>query len=400
MAEVAEQIKTIATDLAKSINDVQEELKQYKEVSKGSTERFEAIEAKYTEIEKGLRSNADLADELNKELGKLKAFGAQEEQKKGLKDQIIEKFKSFDFDKMKQSGQAGISGEFLSKAVGTISTGNLTGALNTSYLPGVTFEPRRKTHIRSLISSTTMSEPTFTFRRAKTGEGGVGIQTEGSSKAQIDYDFETKVLTPVTIAVFSRQTLQAVRDLNWLGSYVSDQMVEDLLVFEDGKLLDGPGGAGEIEGIRTAATAYTPSLSLGVLSSEYDYLLDAWGQLETANYSANMHLIHPMAWVKMLLRKSTTNEYDHPILIFNGQMVLGATQIVASNALSNRYQFVSGDFTRVTRLERENISVALSYDDADNFTKNLVTIRVEESITQAIYNPAGFRAGSFGALGS
>lgn len=396
--EAAEEIKKLASDLAGSIADIKKSQEETGGIAKGLQERFEAQETKFTELSKGIKENKDAFEELNKELGKKGFGGGVPEQHKDLKDQIKEQFKSADWASLEKNGQASISGNFVQKAVGVINTGNLTGGLNNEYRPGAIFEPRRPVHVRQLISNVQMTEPVFVFRRAKAKEGAVAYQTEGATKAQIDYQFETKTLTAQTIAVFSVQTLQAVRDLNWLGSYVQDQMAEDLLLFEDDKLLNGAGGANDIEGIATVAQAYSPT-DTGY-NTYFEYLLDADAQLRSRNYVPNYHMIHPLAWAKMLLRKANTGEFDHPMLVFNGNLTLAGTQLIVTNALKSRFQFITGDFNRVTRMEREGISVALSYEDSDNFRKNLVTIRVEEAITQAIYNPMAFITGGFGVLGS
>lgn len=402
MEAVKEEIQKVAKDLAGTMGDMKKSLDEHGDVTKKLAEDFQKQEAvwneKFSTLEGNQKKQAEVFDEFNKELGKKGFGGAIPEQHKELKDQIKEQFKSADWPSLEKNGQASISGNFVQKAVGVINTGNLTGGLNNEYRQGAVFEPRRPVHVRQLISNVQMSEPVFVFRRAKGKEGAVAYQTEGSTKAQIDYQFETKTLTAQTIAVFSVQTLQAVRDLNWLGSYVQDQMVEDLLLFEDDKLLNGAGGANDIEGIATVAQAYSPTDS--GYNTYFEYLLDADAQLRSRNYVPNYHMIHPLAWAKMLLRKANTGEFDHPMLVFNGNLTLAGTQLVVTNALKSRFQFITGDFNRVTRMEREGISVALSYEDSDNFRKNLVTIRVEEAITQAIYNPLAFITGGFGVLGS
>lgn len=401
MAETTEvEIKKLAGDLAKSIEDLRNEVKSHGEASQGNMERFEQTEARFKAVEGALGDNTKALDELNAALGKMKSFNMEgrEERKEGFVEKLKSAFGDQDFSNLNKSQGASLISKPIQKAVAVMSTGNVTGGLNTQYDNNLKFPPRALNHVRQFIGTQPMNEATYTFRQANKKEGAVGIQTEGQTKAQIDYNFTTKVLTPVTIAVFSVQTLQLIRDFDALGTYVSDQMVEDLLLFEDQKLLNGPGGANDIEGIALNAVAYSPT-DTGY-NTYFDYLIDAQAQLATANYAATGHMIHPLAWAKLLLRKANTGEYDYPVLVFNGNLTLAGIPIVATNALLNRFQFITGDWRRTSILEREGISVALSYEDADNFRKNLVTIRVEEAITQAIYYPKAFINGSFGALGS
>jgi hypothetical protein len=67
-----------------------------------------------------------------------------------------------------------------------------------------------------------------------------------------------------------------------------------------------------------------------------------------------------------------------------------STDIVTANT------FMVGDFNKAAELLFEdNIMTEFAYEDGDNFTKNLVTVRVEESIALPIYFANAMRKGSF-----
>ena len=55
---------------------------------------------------------------------------------------------------------------------------------------------------------------------------------------------------------------------------------------------------------------------------------------------------------------------------------------------------LTGDFaTHAQLLDREDASVAISFENKDNFDRNLATIRVEERLVQAIYRGEAFVKG-------
>ena len=51
-------------------------------------------------------------------------------------------------------------------------------------------------------------------------------------------------------------------------------------------------------------------------------------------------------------------------------------------------------------MTKDAITVDISTENADNFEKNLVTIRVEERVGLAVEKPAAFLTGSWTALAS
>jgi HK97 family phage major capsid protein len=60
-------------------------------------------------------------------------------------------------------------------------------------------------------------------------------------------------------------------------------------------------------------------------------------------------------------------------------------------------KFLVGSFGLSAQLfDRQDAVVEISTEDADNWTKNLVTIRAEERLTLIVTRPAGLIYGDFG----
>jgi HK97 family phage major capsid protein len=54
-----------------------------------------------------------------------------------------------------------------------------------------------------------------------------------------------------------------------------------------------------------------------------------------------------------------------------------------------------GDFAAHAQiLDRQDANIAISFENKDNFIKNMATIRVEERLALAIYRPEAFVKGS------
>ena len=71
--------------------------------------------------------------------------------------------------------------------------------------------------------------------------------------------------------------------------------------------------------------------------------------------------------------------------------------VVDTNAMPAG-KFMLGAFDMAAQVfDREDATVEVSTEDADNFTKNMVTIRAEERLALAVFRPQSFVYGSFAA---
>lgn len=285
-------------------------------------------------------------------------------------------------------------GALQEKAVGNMTNANLTGYASRDIRTSVITSPYRKTRIRQLLNVGPMTAPALEYPRATTTEGAVGMQVEGQAKSQIDYDWEMVTVTPKTIAAWARVSKQMLADIPWLSNYLSTQMTNDWFDKEDQQLLTGDGTGQNILGIMPQATDYV--MTPGTGSTYFEYIIDAIAQLETNNYTANGVVLHPLDFVKLLVYKSTTGEFNHPGLVYGSDNILRlyGTPIIKNNAIGKGHGIV-GDWERAELLVREALQFDLSYEDNNNFTTNQVTLRIEGRETLAVYHPAAFRDVNF-----
>jgi len=290
------------------------------------------------------------------------------------------------------------------KAVADMSQGNMAGGIGSfdrTYQNEIIFNPFQRLHIRQLIPGTALTTESLVYPKLTTKEGTPAIQTEGARKAQVDYDFAVVTESPVTIASFARVTKQMLRAMPQLSAFIQTQMIEDLLIIEDAELLNGPGGSNRLNGIRTQASAYTPTVGTIAASAGadvYNRLINAIAQLKQLNYQPNGILLNTLDFSELLQTKTSAGEYTYPFLTVNAATnsinIYGVPVIESTSASLPVGNFVVGDWNRANFLTRESLTVDISYDDATNFTDNKVTLRVEESVGLAVYHPQAFLKGT------
>lgn len=404
-AQVAELGKSLGEQLAEKMqNDFQAlevkikgQFQEKGEVSEDLKKQLDGFELavkglgeKYGKEIETLATRINGADSLAALGGKSKHQEYQNQIKENL-TRIITKdgFGSAIKDSKKFSLEFG-QGALQEKAVGNMTNANLTGYASRDVRTSVIVAPSRKTRIRQLLNIGPMTAPLLEYPQMTTTEGGVGMQVEGQAKSQIDYDWVMKPVSPKTIAAWARVSKQALADIGWLANFLSTQMTIDWFDKEDQQLLTGDGTGQNILGIMPQATDYVKTP--GTTANHFEYLIDAMAQLEAANYIASGAVLHPLDFVKLLTYKSTTGEYNHPGLVYGADNILRlyGTAIIKNNAISKGHAVV-GDWERAELLVREALQFDLSYEDANNFTENLVTLRIEGREALAVYHPAAFR---------
>jgi HK97 family phage major capsid protein len=182
--------------------------------------------------------------------------------------------------------------------------------------------------------------------------------------------------------------------LVWLQSFVSTQMVNDLLDVEDTNLYDYA-GTSAFAGLYESATTYVPSGTVTIASNRWDKLANSIAQLKAAKFAPSAIMVNPIDEMELLINKESGAGYSHPSLLTGQRMTIAGVPIISTDIVTAN-TFMVGDFNKAAELLFEdNIMTEFAYEDGDNFTKNLVTVRVEESIALPIYFANAMRKGSF-----
>jgi HK97 family phage major capsid protein len=293
-------------------------------------------------------------------------------------------------------GEAKRSGFVLdTKAVGNMTEAvNLTGDIPRQYAPQVYALPNRKVHIRSLLPVGTISTGLFTFPKETGGEGDVAPQTQGSSKAQIDFDITMTDAPAQYIAGFVRISRQMLDDVPAMTSFLQARLLEKYLLAEDAQLLNGSGTAPNLTGLTINAASPTGSATVDV-----EQLVQAIAQVSAGNYSANGILINPTDWANIMNTKPTNAAYSLPgstVVTTDGSLTIAGIPVFQSTAIAAD-KFLVGDWSMGAQImQNQGISVQFSEMDSDNFQKNLITVRVEARIAFPIYYNSAFVYGDFG----
>jgi len=130
--------------------------------------------------------------------------------------------------------------------------------------------------------------------------------------------------------------------------------------------------------------------------TQIDELRLAMLQAQLARLPASGHVLHFTDWAKIELTKDSLGRY----IIGNPLGVVGPTlwglPVVSTEIAAFQGKFLTGAFqTGAQIFDREDANVVISTENADDFEKNMISIRCEERLALAVKRPEAFIFGTF-----
>ena len=395
---------------------------QLSEKAKELSGEIKELHTKYEEAQKALEGNQKEIDELKGEIEKAGSFGEEiNPYKKALKENE-EAVKAMSNKAMGKRAEMTLkTDDFFRKD--TMTTGQSLGTRRVIPFDRViqtpVFDPE-ETALRQYFNVASTSADSvewpieqvpgsspqenydFDNQAGSPNSDAAGIKPE----SEFQWDLETRTVRDVAHLVRLHKNL--MNDLALLQTYLPNRLRDGLLREESRQILRGADGSNEIVGLSQAGShvpfniagfqaAVVNNNRATVADANYiDILGYAKTQLRLNNYVASRILMNPEDFYSLMFVVNDDGDYlmNSP----NWQYV--ANMIVQSNYV-NQDEFYVFDSRANTIFQRQNVNVEFSYEDRDNFQKNLVTIRAEERIVQVTDRPNGIVLGSFAdAVGS
>ena len=292
---------------------------------------------------------------------------------------------NFDEIKTVRKGK-GVSIETKAVANMTLSTA-LTGDEPRTYSNIVAAVPGQLLNVGDLCASINISGGTFTYPLESGGEGTITTQTEGSDKAQVDYDFTMTDVTTDFIAGFVVFSKKMVNNLPFLESFIPQALRRDYWISEN-TIFDA-----------VLAAAATASSQVITSQNKVEMIVQEIATLEGANEAPNGIVVTPADfWDIMITEKSTGAGYGLPgfVTFDGGQLRINGIPVFKANWVDTNKYYV-GNWNEVKKIVTMGLSVEFSEHDEDNFRKNNISARVEAQVGIALLRAAALIYGDFTA---
>jgi len=355
------------------------------EAEKGS-DKYESLseevkalkESKIESLENALKMQGLVLDKIKS--GKLdgNAISAVEGSIERAIEENIENFKSH------ASGDSNTKFKFEVKVAGDMTlTGNVSGGTmpQPQRLEGVNDIAERVAVTYGMIPKLTTDRNAIEWVYEANQDGTIDGTAEGAAKDQIDNDFVVTSVSLVKRAAYFKVSTEMLDDVTFMAGWLRNKLIIRLFLDVDNQCLNGDNTGQNLNGIINQATAFAAGTFANTVdnANDVDSLVVAINQIEIANQSVgNLQIqMHPsdVAALKLIKLSATDKRYIDRLVMVAGELSLDGVPIVKNNNITVG-DFLVGDFSKATIVQKSGISVEVGLDGND-FTNNMRTILAE-----------------------
>jgi len=294
--------------------------------------------------------------------------------------------------------------DIVGKVAAAMGTGNVD-AVGTNSIPyelsqfeaGLTRVVRRRPWILDIANTSPINTMYAQWAEQENPDGTAGETAQGAAKNMIDFDWVEKSAKVEKLTAYIKVSKEALSDLPGLQNEIDTELRETVLLAADAALLSGDGSTPSLNGLLNQDTAYSAGSFAATIENpnKSDVLRTAIAQVVANQFIPNYALLHPDDVAAMDLEKGADGHYVlAPFKSADGMTISGVR--ILENTGQTVDKFTVGDFSKLNVRVRQGMTVDIGLD-ADDFTKNLVTILGEIRLVSYVKtNHAGaFVSGDF-----
>lgn len=274
------------------------------------------------------------------------------------------------------------------KAVGTLTTANITGTTQAVIPPAI--DPTRIDYAKPTFSLLTSANvvstpsPLVWWSERNAGEGAAGMTGEGLAKSQIDFDYVGKSASVKKITAFIKVSTEMLDDVQGIESDINNELLYQLALKLNEQLLTGDNLGQNLIGITTVARPLEDTTIQDKVTAPqfYDCLVAAINQIINNFYIPNEIRLHPTDATLMKLTKDKNENYLMPPFVSASGQIVDNIRVIQDPTMTAG-NFLVGDFSKFNVRPYGNTGIEMGFVN-DDFTKNLVTIRAEMRVTDYV----------------
>ena len=256
--------------------------------------------------------------------------------------------------------------------------------------------PNQRLTVRDLLAPGDTESNAVAYLRELLFTNNAAPVAENTTKPYSEITFEEVLSGVKTVAHLMKIAKQTLDDLPQLRSIINGRLLNGLKRVEDTQLLFGSGVGNNLHGIYTQATAFANPSTKTAPSNSLDVMRLAMLQVTLAELSATGHVMHDIDWTDIeLIKDANTKGYLFSNPFGTLEARLWGLPVAQTNQAGMLGNFLTGSFADAAQIfDREDANVVISTENADDFEKNMVSIRAEERLALAVYRPQAFVKGS------
>ena len=394
--QTAEQLKQVNA----SVKELTEKALPAAENALKEAERAGALSDKTkNEVDKlltDLNTMRDTQNKLQTELGEAEQLfarigsgGNQAPARNRAGDLVIVNDSMIDFSRNVSAGRR-LSIDMPRNALTSFATTPVDGSTQ------IITNPNQRLTVRDLLTPGDTESQSVHYLRETLFTNNAAPVAENTTKPYSEINFEEVLSGVKTIAHLMKAAKQTLDDLPQLRSIINGRLLNGLKRVEDTQLLFGSGVGNNLHGIYTQATAFANPSTKTTPTNSLDVMRLAMLQVTLAELSATGHVMHDIDWTDIeLIKDANTKGYLFSNPFGTLEARLWGLPVAQTNQAGMLGNFLTGSFADAAQIfDREDANVVISTENADDFEKNMISIRAEERLALAVYRPQAFVKGS------
>ena len=185
---------------------------------------------------------------------------------------------------------------------------------------------------------------------------------------------------------------EMLEDLSFIRGEINNDLMTGVRESIENALLNGAGGT-SINGLLDASMGL-PTFGAGVFSLAIqdanisDLLRCVKAQIEAVNFTPTHVVLNPQDIATIQLTKGSDSTYTYPMYLptqsGDGEMIIAGMRVISSTYMTAG-NYLVGDLSKVNVKFRNNINMSVGLD-ADDFTRNMITILAEARLVSYVKN--------------
>ena len=360
-----------------------EELEATTNEMKSQIESLKGLEEKSSEIEKAIARFE----------GRLEAFGEKAKvvptKRKGLGETIFDLYAK-NIEAIKTAVEKG--GKVALNTKDTTITNDYTGTYAlTDFDSEVDRTQRKRYGILENVNTGSTTGKFVTYVQ-QTRASGIGWTDEAKPKEEGEPQWSEISEEVKKIASYVKVSKEMLEDLSFIRAEINNDLMLSVKEGIEEALLNGT-GASQINGLLSAGMAL-PAFNAGVFALAIpfanitDLIRVVMAQIEAANFTPTHVIMNPQDIATLQLTKGTDGLYTYPMYLPTqdgmGEMRVAGMRVISSTYMAQD-KYLIGDLSQVSVRFRDNIAMTVGLD-ADDFTRNMITILAEARLVQYVKN--------------
>ena len=263
-------------------------------------------------------------------------------------------------------------------------------------LPGIIPEARRRLRVQDLITQVPTNSNLVEWIDVSGHQKVAAPVSEASAKPEAEITFERREARVRTIATWIPASKQILEDFEGLRAFLESSLAYAVAEEFEDQLLFGSGAAENLNGLVTQAAVFNTSL-LGTNWTKIDVIGRAIQQVVASDEMApNFIVLNPADYWQIALQKDANGRYlvTDPQNASTLRSLFGLTVVESTAMTAGTFLLGTSDPRAAVIRMRQPITVEISTEHSDYFTRNMVAIRAELRAALVVMRPGAFIKGN------